>query len=128
LFVNAVDDPANASAYLSGVLRRDGVTLAISTHGEAPALTALLREALDAELPRDLARWVAQARSERIGWRRDGVPMDERKPRLLRALNALYEAARLKRSAEGVMGADNWTATAIAERIPWLNGPEDSWL
>ena len=25
LFVNAVDDPANASAYLGGVLRRDGV-------------------------------------------------------------------------------------------------------
>jgi siroheme synthase-like protein len=128
LFVNAVDDPANASAYLSGVVRRDGVTLAISTHGEAPALTALLREALDAELPRDLATWVAQARSERVDWRRDGVPMDERKPRLLRALNALYDAARLKRSAEGVMGADNWTATATAERIPWLNGPEDSWL
>jgi len=128
LFVNAVDDPPNASAYLSGVVRRDGVTLAISTHGEAPALTALLREALDAELPRDLAKWVAQARSERIDWRRNGVPMDERKPKLLRALNALYEAARLKRSAEGVMGADTWTATAVAERIPWLNGPEDSWL
>jgi siroheme synthase-like protein len=128
LFVNAVDDPANASAYLSGVVRRDGVTLAISTHGEAPALTALLREALDAELPRDLAEWVAQARSERVGWRRDGVPMDERKPRLLRALNALYDAARLKRSAVGVIGPEHWTATAAVERIPWLNGPEDSWL
>jgi siroheme synthase-like protein len=128
LFVNAVDDPANASAYLSGVVRRDGVTLAISTHGEAPALTALLREALDAELPGDLGAWVAQARRERVDWRRTGVPMDERKPRLLRALNALYDAARLKRSAEGVMGADNWTTTAVAERIPWLNGPEDSWL
>src|SRR6185295_4211124 len=47
VFVNAVDDPANASAFLSGVVRRDGVTLAISTSGEAPALTALLREGLD---------------------------------------------------------------------------------
>src|SRR2546421_12824281 len=27
IFVNAVDDPANASAYLGGVVRRDGVTL-----------------------------------------------------------------------------------------------------
>ena len=54
--------------------------------------------------------------------------MDERKPRLLRALIALYDAAGLRRSAEGVMGADNWTATAGAERVPWLNGPEDSWL
>jgi hypothetical protein len=40
----------------------------------------------------------------------------------------LYDAARLKRSAEGVLGAEKWTTTAVAERIPWLNGPEDSWL
>src|SRR5439155_12066406 len=33
VFVNAVDDPSNASASLSGVIRRDGVTLAISTSG-----------------------------------------------------------------------------------------------
>src|SRR5215471_13232732 len=39
IFVNAVDDPANATAYLSGVVRRDGVTLAISTSGDAPGLT-----------------------------------------------------------------------------------------
>src|SRR5580765_5253076 len=54
VFVNAVDDPAHASAFLSGVIRRDGVTLAISTSGAAPGLTALIREALDAVLPRDL--------------------------------------------------------------------------
>src|SRR2546428_4751117 len=89
LFVNAVDDPANASAYLSGVVRRDGVTIAISTSGDAPALTALLREGLDALLPRDLASWLARAREERVTWRRDAVPMESRKPRLLRALNEL---------------------------------------
>ena len=55
VFVNAVDDPPNATAYLSGVVRRDGVTLAISTSGDAPALAGLLREALDDVLPRDLA-------------------------------------------------------------------------
>ena len=57
--MNAVDDPANATAYLSGVVRRDGVTIAISTSGQAPALTSLLREALDALLPRDLPAWIA---------------------------------------------------------------------
>src|SRR5476651_658776 len=91
VFVNAVDDPANATAFLTGVVRRDGVTVAISTSGHAPALTALLREALDAMLPRDLAAWVWRARAERIAWRRDSVPMDARKPMLLRALNALYD-------------------------------------
>jgi len=136
VFVNAVDDPDNATAYLSGVVRRDGVTIAVSTSGDAPALTALVREALDALLPRDLSAWIFTARSQRAEWRRGGVPMEERKPRLLRALNKLYEAreesrsadARLKplRSAEHVQ----WSAAALAERssIPWLSGPEDSWL
>src|SRR3954470_20195809 len=76
LFVNAVDDPANATAFLSGVVRRDGVTVAISTRGDAPALTALLREGIDALLPRDLAAWMAQAAAARASWRRDGVPME----------------------------------------------------
>jgi uroporphyrin-III C-methyltransferase / precorrin-2 dehydrogenase / sirohydrochlorin ferrochelatase len=90
IFVNAVDDPANASAFLSGVVRRDGVTIAVSTSGAAPALTALLREALDAVLPADLDRWSAEAHRQRTIWRRDRVAMPARKPRLLQALNDLY--------------------------------------
>ena len=90
IFVNAVDDPANATAFLSGVVRRDGVTLAISTSGEAPGLTALLREALDAILPRDLTEWMGVARRQRAAWKADRVPMTERRPLLLRALNQLY--------------------------------------
>ena len=39
IFVNAVDDPEPATAYLGGVVRRDGVTIAISTEGRAPAGT-----------------------------------------------------------------------------------------
>ena len=111
LFVNAVDDPANATAYLSGVVRRDGVTIAISTSGEAPALTALLREGLDALLPRDLSAWIERARAERGAWRRDAIPMDQRKPRLLTALNAIY--------------GSKWES---ADGVPWLHAPEDSWL
>jgi uroporphyrin-III C-methyltransferase/precorrin-2 dehydrogenase/sirohydrochlorin ferrochelatase len=43
LFVNAVR-PAHASAYLGGVVRKQGVTLAISTGGRAPALAGLPRK------------------------------------------------------------------------------------
>jgi siroheme synthase-like protein len=88
--VNAVDDPANATAFLSGVVRRDGVTIAISTSGDAPALAGLLREALDAVLPEHLDEWIEEARRQRAIWRRDQVPMEERRPLLLEALNALY--------------------------------------
>jgi uroporphyrin-III C-methyltransferase/precorrin-2 dehydrogenase/sirohydrochlorin ferrochelatase len=93
VFVNAVDDPGNASAFLSGVVRRDGVTLAISTSGDAPGLTALLREALDAVLPPDLGVWVREARRQRVAWKKNGVPMSARRPLLLEALNRLYPAA-----------------------------------
>lgn len=120
LFVNAVDDPANATAFLSGVVRRDGVTLAISTSGAAPALTALLREGLEALLPRDLATWMWQARSARVAWRREGVPMDARKPRLLQALNELYQETAERAESAG--------KNPFGPRVPWLNGPEDSWL
>jgi uroporphyrin-III C-methyltransferase/precorrin-2 dehydrogenase/sirohydrochlorin ferrochelatase len=91
LFVNAVDDPAHASAYLGGVVRRDDVTVAISTGGRAPALAGLLREALDAWLPGDLDRWMAAADEARHQWKRDGVPMERRRPSLLETLNRLYE-------------------------------------
>jgi uroporphyrin-III C-methyltransferase/precorrin-2 dehydrogenase/sirohydrochlorin ferrochelatase len=123
IFVNAVDDPDNATAFLSGVVRRDGVTIAISTSGDAPALTALLREGLDALLPRDLAAWMWRARAERVAWKRDGVPMDARKPKLLRALNALY-AANDEKGAAAAAGA----APEPVSAVPWLSAPEDSWL
>ena len=102
IFVNAVDDPANASAFLSGTVRRGGVTIAVSTSGRAPALTALLREALDSVLPLDLDAWMAEADRQRAIWRRDQVPMAARKPRLLEALNGLYEETGLKATGSGL--------------------------
>jgi siroheme synthase-like protein len=143
IFVNAVDDPANASAFLSGVVRRDGVTIAISTSGDAPALTALVREAVDALLPTDLGAWMDIARTARLDWRRDKVPMEQRKPKLLDALNAHYENAlqpvlseRTLRQAQGERvegpcapfgGPTTLEREPSGQRIPWLNLPEDSW-
>jgi uroporphyrin-III C-methyltransferase/precorrin-2 dehydrogenase/sirohydrochlorin ferrochelatase len=90
VLVNAVDDPETATAYTGGVVRRGDVTVAISTAGRAPALAGLLREAIDAVLPRDLVRWVAAGEAERPFWKRDRVPLATRRPLLLRTLNALY--------------------------------------
>ena len=91
IFVNAVDDPEHATAYLGGVVRRSGVTVAISTDGRAPALAGLLREAFDAFLPRDLERWLTAADAARRTWKAEAVPMEQRRPRLLETLNQLYE-------------------------------------
>lgn len=90
LFVNAVDDPQAASAYLGAVVRRGQVEIAISTGGVAPALAGLLREALEAVLPHELEAWIDVAIRERAAWKRQQVPMAERRPLLLRALEQLY--------------------------------------
>lgn len=91
LFVNAVDDMASATAYLGGVVRRGDVTFAISTGGQTPALAGLLREGLDQVLPPDLAVWQQTARALRPQWRAAGVPIEQRRPLLLQALNRLYD-------------------------------------
>ena len=101
IFVNAVDDPQHASAYLGGVVRRDGVTIAISTDGRAPALAGLLREGIDALLPQDLNVWLSTADAARASWKQQGVPMEKRRPLLLDALNGLYENREpMNRNAE----------------------------
>ena len=94
LFVLAVDDTSAASAYGAGTLRRGGVTVAVSTDGRAPALAGLLREGLEAVLPDDLEGWTAEAERQRAAWRASGVPMAERRPQLLEALNRLYDERR----------------------------------
>jgi uroporphyrin-III C-methyltransferase/precorrin-2 dehydrogenase/sirohydrochlorin ferrochelatase len=91
IFVNAVDDPQHATAYAGGVVRREDVTIAISTNGRAPALAGLLREALDAWLPSDLTRWMTAADEARRSWKDERVPMERRRPLLLETLNRLYE-------------------------------------
>lgn len=91
VFVNAVDDPANATAYLGGAIARGGVTVAFSTAGQAPALAGLLREAFDELVPADIATWAERAHDLSRHQRAAGVPMESRRPQLLDALNRLYD-------------------------------------
>ncbi|HWU90192.1 MAG TPA: hypothetical protein VN253_23170, partial [Kofleriaceae bacterium] len=84
--------PGAATAYLGAVIRRGEVALAISTGGVAPALAGLLREALEALLPDELDAWIELAARERAAWKQRRVPIAERRPLLLRALDRLYGA------------------------------------
>ena len=96
VFVNAVDDPGPASAYLGGVVRKGGVVVAVSTQGQAPALAGLLREALEAALPDDVASWLDAAKALRARQRTAGIPIQQRRPALLEELNRLYTAAEAR--------------------------------
>ena len=102
IFVNAVDDPAHASAYTGGVVSRGAATIALSTSGLAPAISGLLREALDEMLPAELDQWVEEAVRQRDVWKRDRVPMEARRGRLLERLNELYGRRALEASAATV--------------------------
>jgi siroheme synthase-like protein len=97
LFVNAVDDPQNATAYAASILRRGPVTLAISSAGRAPALCRMLRQLLQTLLPApdEMTRWVTQAEALRRTWQKEKVPMRSRYEKLLETLyqNARAEAA-----------------------------------
>ncbi len=81
LFVNAIDDLPNATAYAASTIRRAPFTIAIASGGEAPALTRLLREVLESALPAE--GWVTRARELRRRWKAAGTPMEARFPELL---------------------------------------------
>jgi uroporphyrin-III C-methyltransferase/precorrin-2 dehydrogenase/sirohydrochlorin ferrochelatase len=84
VFCVAVDDPANASAYSGSVVRRAPFTIALSSSGETPGLTRLLREVLESALPPD--EWVTRARALRKKWRVERTPMSERFAELVKGL------------------------------------------
>lgn len=83
VFLVAVDDIPNASAYSAATVQRAPFTIAISSGGEAPALSRLLREILESVLPEH--EWVEAARALREKWRAERTPMESRFRELVRA-------------------------------------------
>ena len=81
LFVNAIDDLPNATAYAASTIRRAPFTIAIQSGAEVPALTRLLREVLESVLPAE--SWISRARELRRRWKAEGTPMEARFPELL---------------------------------------------
>jgi uroporphyrin-III C-methyltransferase/precorrin-2 dehydrogenase/sirohydrochlorin ferrochelatase len=104
VFVNAVDDPVNATAYLGGTIVRGGVTVAFSTAGQAPALAGLLREAFDELVPADIGTWAERAAALSKDQRSSGVPIVQRRPQLLTALNRLYDRRTPAPSRHAALG------------------------
>jgi siroheme synthase-like protein len=86
VFCVAVDDLPNGSAYSAAVVRRDPFAIAISSSGEAPALTRLVREVIEEVLPEN--EWIDTARALREKWRAEATPMQSRFAELVRAIKA----------------------------------------
>jgi len=60
ILVNAVDDPPYCDFYYGSIVERGHLQVAISTAGESPALAQRLRKEIDAQLPADAGKWLAQ--------------------------------------------------------------------
>ena len=82
IFIIAVDDLSNATAYSGAIIRRDPFLVAISSSAAAPALTRLLREVLEQALPD--GTWIDAARALRDRWKAEGTPMSSRFGELVR--------------------------------------------
>jgi siroheme synthase-like protein len=84
LFVVAVDDPPNATAFSGAIVRRPPFVIAISSSGVAPALTRLLKQVIEEVLPsEDVVETATRLREK---WKAEAVPMGERFVELVRAI------------------------------------------
>lgn len=84
VFFCAVDDMESGSAFFGSVLEREPFLVAISSRGEAPALTRLLREVIESVLPPE--HWVQTARDLRARWKAEKRPFADRFPELVRRI------------------------------------------
>ncbi|MCS6798389.1 MAG: bifunctional precorrin-2 dehydrogenase/sirohydrochlorin ferrochelatase [Myxococcota bacterium] len=106
----AVDDPEVSDFIHPAIARRGPVSVAVSTHGQAPALARVLREALDAALDE---RFVAFA--DRVAAIRRTTPRERLGERMRELLEGLRIDLRLTLppwfTAEGAARPDPYTDT-----------------
>jgi precorrin-2 dehydrogenase/sirohydrochlorin ferrochelatase len=76
VWVNAVDDPANCDFIMPAVVRKGGITVAISTGGGSPAMARKLREELERFLSDELASMLELAAQVRQHLREKGIFVD----------------------------------------------------
>jgi siroheme synthase-like protein len=81
--LNSVDDPPRCSFIAGAVVRRGGLTVAVSTSGRAPALAVRLRQWLEGELGAEHARFLELAGGVRAA-------LAERHPELARRRELWY--------------------------------------
>jgi siroheme synthase-like protein len=90
IWVNCADDPDRCDFILPSVFRRGAVTVAVSTGGASPTMARLVREELDALLPRDVAPLTEVVASVRSALSDAGVSLDAERWR--QALDGIFRS------------------------------------
>ena len=76
--VNIVDVPARCSFILPSILRRDQLTIAVSTEGASPSLAKRIRQGLEEYFPRAYGPYLRLAALARVYLRNAGVSYERR--------------------------------------------------
>lgn len=95
IWLNAADEPERCDFILPAVLRRGPLAIAVASGGTSPALSRVVRDWLEAELPAELSALAAAAAAVRRGARASGRSPS---PAAWRAALELEVRARLTRS------------------------------
>lgn len=88
ILVNAVDDPPNCDFYVPSVLRRNALTVAVSTEGNSPLYAARLRRELEAIITEDHGKYVDILGQLRQEIKNSSLDMEQRKQILDNLVNS----------------------------------------
>ncbi|MEA1961051.1 MAG: bifunctional precorrin-2 dehydrogenase/sirohydrochlorin ferrochelatase [Bacillota bacterium] len=88
ILVNAVDDPPNCDFYVPSVLRRQSLSVAISTEGKSPSFAAKLRQELDNHIPDEYGDFVELLGEVRETIKYSGLDIEERKKLFYRLVDS----------------------------------------
>jgi len=77
VLVNVVDDAENSDFIVPSYLRRDGLTIAVSTSGQSPALARKIRTRLENEITKQYGPLTHVIREVRSEIRREGIKIED---------------------------------------------------
>jgi precorrin-2 dehydrogenase/sirohydrochlorin ferrochelatase len=110
--VNIVDVPERCSFILPSILRRDQLTIAVSTEGASPGLAKRIRQRLEGLFPPCYGAYLRLAAAARAHLRRHGVSYRRRDA----FFGEFYNAPILSQLAEGDERGALETTTALLAR------------
>ncbi|MDF7679789.1 siroheme synthase CysG [Enterobacteriaceae bacterium ESL0689] len=110
IFCNVVDAPRQASFIMPSIIDRSPLMVAVSSGGTSPVLARLLREKLEALLPRHLGQLAHYAGQLRTRVKKQFATMSQRR----RFWEKLFAHDRL---AQSLANEDHQTVTEITEQL-----------
>lgn len=91
IWINSVDDPDNTDFYSAATIERYPITIAVSTNGNFPGLSALMRKKLEELIPDGDAEYLEKIIEYRMKARNEITDLDKRREILNNILKGLDE-------------------------------------